>query len=198
MKITNKEKETKREYFGVVYGSVLGLIPPHMQRKEKLSIVEMVEGLFVVQELKSRKKIRKFTRLIIIRVHTIRVKKIKVEKVGQPHSFIFAYIGFIGNHDEIWLVDSGASRHMTGKCDYQSKLLENIFFQKVDLGDNGKYEVKGNGMSSFQLESRGDVSINNILYVHGSKKNLLSISSPEDQGYRVAFVDGKFNAYYPV
>jgi len=33
-KITNQEKETKREDFGVVYGSILGLIAPHVRRKE--------------------------------------------------------------------------------------------------------------------------------------------------------------------
>ena len=36
-KITNQEKERKREDFGVVYGSVLGLIDPHVRRKEELS-----------------------------------------------------------------------------------------------------------------------------------------------------------------
>ena len=59
MKITNQEKETKREYFGVVYGSILGLIDPHMRRKEELSTVEKVEDLVIVQEVESRKKIRK-------------------------------------------------------------------------------------------------------------------------------------------
>ena len=29
-KITNQEKETKREEFGVVYGFALGLIDPHV------------------------------------------------------------------------------------------------------------------------------------------------------------------------
>eukprot|EP00253_Pinus_taeda_P017549 PITA_17549 len=100
-------------------------------------------------------------------------------------------IGSIASHDEIWLVDNGASRHMTRIHDHIFELVKNKIVERVDLGDNGKYEFKGIGSSSFQLESRGNVSINNILYVLGLKKNLLSISSLEDKGYRIEFVDGQ-------
>ena len=93
VKITNQEKETKREDFGVVYGSVLGLIDPHVQRKEELSTTEKVEDLVVVQEVESRKKISKVTCQIIIRFHTIQAKKIKVQKVSQPHILGFMQEG---------------------------------------------------------------------------------------------------------
>ena len=93
MKITNQEKETKREYFGVVYGSVLGLIDPHVRRKEELNTEKKVEDLVVVQEFESRKKISKVTCRIIIRVLTIQAKKIKVQKVGQPHVLGFMQEG---------------------------------------------------------------------------------------------------------
>jgi len=86
-------------------------------------------------------------------------------------------------------VNSGASRHMTGNHDHLSKLDEKNIAQRFELGYNGKYEVKGVGSSSFQLYSGGNVSINNILYVLDLKKKLLSISSFEDKGYRINFVD---------
>ena len=41
--------------------------------------------LLLSKKLKSRKKIRKVTRWITIGFHTIQVKKIKVQKVCQPH-----------------------------------------------------------------------------------------------------------------
>ena len=47
-KITNQEKETKREDFGVVYGSILWLIDPHVRRKEELSTIEKFKDLVVV------------------------------------------------------------------------------------------------------------------------------------------------------
>jgi len=60
-------------------------------------------------------------------------------------------------HDEIWLVDSDASRHMIRSRDNFSELVEKKIAQRVELGDNDKYEVKGIGSSSFQLGSRGNV-----------------------------------------
>jgi hypothetical protein len=35
------------------------------------------------------------------------------------------------------------------------------------------------------------MKIKEVLYVHGLKKNLLSISSLDEKGYIVSFVDGK-------
>ena len=55
--------------------------------------MEKVEDLVVVQEVESRKKISKVTGRLIIRVHTIQVKKIKVQKVGQPHVLGFMQEG---------------------------------------------------------------------------------------------------------
>ena len=42
-----------------------------------------------------------------------------------------------------------------------------------------------------ELESGNNVHLNNVLYVPGLKKNLVSISCLEDKGDRVEFVDGK-------
>ena len=43
----------------------------------------------------------------------------------------------------------------------------------------------------FQLETRGNMSWNDVLYVLGLKKNLVSTSSLEDKGYKVAFFEGQ-------
>jgi hypothetical protein len=44
---------------------------------------------------------------------------------------------------------------------------------------------------SFQLESGDELHIEEILYVPGLKKNLISIVVLEDKGYRVIFMDKK-------
>jgi len=80
---------------------------------------------------------------------------------------------------------------MIGNHDHLSKLVEKKIYQRLELVYNGNYEVKGIGTSSFHLESRGSVSINNILYVPRLKKNLLSISSLGDKCIRVDFMDGQ-------
>jgi hypothetical protein len=58
-------------------------------------------------------------------------------------------------------------------------------------GDNSKHAIKGVGEASLQLDSGNPLSIKDILFVQGLKKNLLSISALEDKGFRVAFVDGQ-------
>lgn len=76
---------------------------------------------------------------------------------------------------------------MAGECSQ----LETLSKGTIELGDNKSYLVKGIGSTSLELESGGSIHLNNILYVPGLKKNLLSIPCLEDKGDRVAFVDGK-------
>jgi hypothetical protein len=59
----------------------------------------------------------------------------------------------------------------------------------VDLGDDSKHAVKGIGESSLQLDSGNHLLIKDILFVQNLKNNLLSISSLEDKGFRVDFMD---------
>ena len=61
----------------------------------------------------------------------------------------------------------------------------------MELRDNNHYAVKGLGSTSLKLENVAKLHLNNILYVPGLEKNLLSISCLEDKGDRFAFTDGK-------
>jgi hypothetical protein len=61
----------------------------------------------------------------------------------------------------------------------------------VTLGDNYQYPIKGVGESNYKLNSGNSLKMKDVLYVPGLKKNLLSISSLENKGYRVAFIDGE-------
>ena len=56
--------------------------------------------------------------------------------------------------EDTWLIDSGASKHMTGKKTSLSKLEEKDFPQKVSIGDDYQYPIKGIGESSYNLGSR--------------------------------------------
>jgi hypothetical protein len=61
----------------------------------------------------------------------------------------------------------------------------------VTLGDDYQYPIKGVGESNYKLDSKNSITMKDILYVPGLKKNLLSISSLDKKGYRVAFIDGE-------
>ena len=80
---------------------------------------------------------------------------------------------------------------MTGYKDYLSTLIEKESHQKVKLGDDYQYPIKGVGEASYKLESGKLLKMKDVLYVPGLKKNLLSISGLEKKGFRVAFVDGQ-------
>jgi hypothetical protein len=80
---------------------------------------------------------------------------------------------------------------MTGFRSSLTNLTENSSSLQVELGDDSKHAVKGVGEASFQLDSSNSISIKDVLFVQGLKKNLLSISALEDKGFKVAFVDGQ-------
>ena len=62
---------------------------------------------------------------------------------------------------------------------------------KVKLGDDYQYPIKGSGESSYKLDSGKSMTMKEVLFVPGLKKNLLSISALDAKGMRVAFVYGQ-------
>ena len=61
-----------------------------------------------------------------------------------------------------------------GFKEYLSTFIKKESSQKVKLGDDYQYPIKGVGEASYKLES-GELLKMDILYVPGLKKNLLSI-----------------------
>jgi hypothetical protein len=47
--------------------------------------------------------------------------------------------------EDTWLIDSGASKHMTGQKEIISSLIEKESPQKFSLGDDYQYPIKGMG-----------------------------------------------------
>ena len=89
-----------------------------------------------------------------------------------------------------WYLDSGASCHMMEAQELFSRLMERDLGIHVELGDDAKYAVKGEGIVSFQLVLGGSFDAQDVLYVPGLKKNLLSILVMEDKGFVVTFQRG--------
>ena len=85
-----------------------------------------------------------------------------------------------------WLINSGASKNMTRFKESFMKLSEYESPHKVKLGDDYQYPIKGSGESSYKLNSRKSMTIKEVLFVPGLKKNLLSISALDEKGMRVA------------
>ena len=113
------------------------------------------------------------------------------KEIGKEYYLISALSGSISCSSETWLVDSGASRHMIGYRSALTDLTEKKSSVHVELGDDGTYVIQGVGSTSFLLDFGIVLHIEEILFVPGLKKNLLSISTLEHKGSRVTFMDGK-------
>jgi hypothetical protein len=99
--------------------------------------------------------------------------------------------GSVTPREDTWLIDSGASKHMMGQINILSCISEKKFSQKVTLGDDYQYPIKGVGESNHKQNSGNSLKMKDVLYVPGLKKNLLSILALEKKGFRVAFIDGE-------
>ena len=62
---------------------------------------------------------------------------------------------------------------------------------EIILGDDATYPVKGTGTVTLHLTQGQALCLQDVLYVPDLKKNLVSISTMEDKGFKVAFIDGK-------
>jgi hypothetical protein len=66
----------------------------------------------------------------------------------KDYVLISALSGSVTHGEDMWLIDSGDSKHMTGQKNILSYVLEKKFSQKVTLGDNYQYPIKGVGEST--------------------------------------------------
>ena len=66
---------------------------------------------------------------------------------------------------------------------------------EIILGDDATYPVKGVGNVTLQLNQGNTIHLQEVLYVPDLKKNLVSISTMEDKGYKVAFINGKVRVW---
>ena len=103
------------------------------------------------------------------------------QETRREYYLISALFDALSNSVESWLVDSGASRHMTRNKGVLANFKEKKFFAQVELRDNASYAIEWIGSASFQLESGGELHIEEILYIPGLKKNLIFVAVLEDK-----------------
>src|ERR1044072_8549059 len=82
----------------------------------------------------------------------------------------------------LWYLDSGCSKHMTGDINHFSNLVLKAKGY-VTYGDNNKGKILGIG----KVGAPPFTSIEDVLYAEGLKHNLLSISQLCDKGFKIKF-----------
>jgi hypothetical protein len=90
-----------------------------------------------------------------------------------------------------WLVDSGATCHMTGARELFESFTESDSDMYVELGMGTKHAVQGSRTMPFWMESGCVLRVTNVLWVPELKRSVLSVSTIEKKGYEVLFRDGQ-------
>jgi hypothetical protein len=86
----------------------------------------------------------------------------------------------------IWLIDSGCSRHMTGDKGWFSSLVPVVTKRYITFGDNGRGRVLSEG----EIKVSDKITLRRVALVQSLGYNLLSVSQLLDEGFEVLFRPG--------
>ena len=92
-------------------------------------------------------------------------KRAKKDDSSEEYVLISALTGTVTYGSDTWLIDSVASKHMTGYKDYFLELVQKDSPHKVKLGDDYQYPIKGVREASYRLDYGKPMKMNNVLYV---------------------------------
>jgi hypothetical protein len=96
----------------------------------------------LIKEAKERRK-NKRHHAHIVEDDELVFKRERKEDSDEEYVLVAVLTNSVNYYDETWLVDSGASRHMTGFKDPLSNLTKKDSSHQVKLGDNSSYPIKG-------------------------------------------------------
>eukprot|EP00963_Diacronema_lutheri_P007771 scaffold671_cov394-Pavlova_lutheri.AAC.1 len=96
------------------------------------------------------------------------------------------------NHDQ-WIIDSGASWHMTGHKEYLEVSTLKDFHTTIEIADGTHMKGEAIGRVVLHLGNNQDktITLNNVVYVPGLASNLLSVTCMTENGATVSFNNGE-------
>jgi hypothetical protein len=100
------------------------------------------------------------------------------------HVLVFEFQ--VGDLKNIWLIDSGCSRHMTGDKGWFSSLVPVVTRRYITFPDNGRGRVLSKG----EIKLSDKITLRRVALVQSLGYNLLSVSQLLDEGFEVLFWPG--------
>ena len=94
----------------------------------------------------------------------------------------------------LWIIDSGASQHMTHDKNSLSDFVEFDQPSKIILGDNHSIRAFGKGTYRLTTDIGGQpqkIALYDVLYLPDLRRNLLSVRTMTNRGANVEFVANK-------
>jgi hypothetical protein len=105
-------------------------------------------------------------------------------------SRLFAHVLFfefrVGDLKNIWLIDSGCSRHMTGDKGWFSSLVPVVKTRYITFGDNGRGRV----LSEEEIKVSDKITLRRVALVQSLRYNLLFVSQLSGEGFEMLFRPG--------
>ena len=98
---------------------------------------------------------------------------------------------------DVWYIDSGSSRHMTGIRECFLNYQEERMNFRITMGNKAKCTPIGRGTVVFQTEAGDRLRATNVLHVLRLGMNLLSVSQLQNKGYDVFFIKEKVYVKHP-
>jgi hypothetical protein len=92
----------------------------------------------------------------------------------------------VGDLKNIWLIDSGCSKHMTGDKGWFSSLVPVVTKRYITFGDDGCGRVLSEG----EIKVTNKITLKRVALVQLLGYNLLSVSQLLDEGFEVLFRPG--------
>jgi hypothetical protein len=89
----------------------------------------------------------------------------------------------VGDMKNIWLIDSGCSRHMTGDKGWFSSLVLVVTKRYITFGNNGR----GHLLLESEINVSEKITLRRVALVQSLGYNLLSVSQLLDEGFEVLF-----------
>ena len=100
------------------------------------------------------------------------------KETKREYCLVFSLLGYLIIGEYTWMIDGGASKHISGYKGAILNIKEKQFACMVELGDNSTYSIQGVGSTSFKMNSGDTVHVEDIIYVPILSKNLLSLFCP--------------------
>jgi hypothetical protein len=97
------------------------------------------------------------------------------------HMLVFEFQ--VGDLKNIWLIDSGCSRHITGDKGWFSSLVPVVTKRYITFGDNWQGRVLSKG----EIKVSDKITLRCVALVQSLGYNLLSVFQLLDEGFEVLF-----------
>jgi hypothetical protein len=101
-----------------------------------------------------------------------------------------------GNHHDRWVLDTGASKHMTGSKEIFAE-LDSQDTDTVKFGDGSITKIEGRGSILLTCKNDTHHTLTRVYYIPRLRANIISVGQLHESGCRVTINEGILRIYNP-